>query len=144
MSEGYRIVRTEKPEWEAIGQAITSHNRDHAGDDNAQTVCFVVQGPDEEVVGGAIGVIYWDWLSVNLMWVKGELRGRGYGRRLLTMAEDEARARGARHAFLDTFSFQAPGFYKKHGYEVFGELPEFPAGHQRYFLKKDLCRSASA
>jgi hypothetical protein len=45
---------------------------------------------------------------------------------------------GGRHVFLDTFSFQAPGFYLKHGYEVFGELPGFPAGHTRFYLKKAL------
>jgi hypothetical protein len=42
------------------------------------------------------------------------------------------------HAYLDTFSFQAPDFYKKLGYEVFGELQDFPHGHQRYFMKKRL------
>ena len=53
-------------------------------------------------------------------------------------AEDEARQRGAKNAYLDTFSFQVPDFYKQHGYEVFGELPDFPPGHQRYFMKKQL------
>jgi len=72
------------------------------------------------------------------MWVKEELRGRGYGYRLLTIAEDEARHRGAKNAYLDTFSFQAPGFYKQHGNRVFGELQDFPPGHQRYFMKKEL------
>jgi len=73
-----------------------------------------------------------------LMWVKEELRGRGYGHRLLTMAEEEARQRGAKNAYLDTFGFQAPDFYKQHGYQVFGELEDFPAGHRRYFLRKQL------
>jgi ribosomal protein S18 acetylase RimI-like enzyme len=85
-----------------------------------------------------IGVTYWDWLSIDLMWIKDDLRGRGYGSRLLTLIEDAARQRGAKHAHLDTFSFQAPGFYKKHGYQVFGELPDFPSGHTRYYLVKQL------
>lgn len=46
--------------------------------------------------------------------------------------------RNARHAYLDTFSFQAPGFYQRAGYRVFGELPDFPAGHRRYFMTKEL------
>jgi N-acetylglutamate synthase-like GNAT family acetyltransferase len=54
------------------------------------------------------------------------------------MAENEARKRGAKHVFLDTFSFQAPGFYTQHGYQVFGELKDFPPRHQRYFLTKQL------
>jgi len=56
----------------------------------------------------------------------------------LAQAEDEARKRGAKKAYLDTFSFQAPEFYKKYGYKVFGELKEFPPGHQRYYLTKEL------
>jgi hypothetical protein len=57
---------------------------------------------------------------------------------LLTLAEDEARQRGAKNVYLDTFSFQAPDFYKQHGYQVFGELEDFPPGHERYFLTKKL------
>jgi len=72
------------------------------------------------------------------MWLQEEFRGLGYGRKLLSLAEDEARKRGAEYAYLDTFSFQAPDFYKKLGDEVFGELGDFPVGHQRYFLKKEL------
>jgi hypothetical protein len=52
------------------------------------------------------------------------------------MAEDEARALGCVGVWLDTFSFQARGFYERHGYEVFGTLDEFPAPHQRFFLRK--------
>jgi len=68
----------------------------------------------------------------------GRNRGRGYGHRLLTLAEEEGRKRGAEHAYLDTFSFQAPDFYKQHGYHVFGELSDFPQGHRRYYLTKQL------
>jgi N-acetylglutamate synthase-like GNAT family acetyltransferase len=56
----------------------------------------------------------------------------------LTIAEDEARQRGAKNVYLDTFSFQSPNFYKQHGYQVFGELPDFPPGYQRHFLTKQL------
>ena len=138
MNDEYRIVQADKPAWDVIGPAISEFNKEQAGEDNARSVCFVLLGPDEDVVGGVIGATYWDWLHVDLMWIKDELRGRGYGHQLLTLAEDEARRRGAKHAHLDTFSFQAPGFYEKHGYRVFGQLQGFPAGHQRYFLTKEL------
>lgn len=138
MSEDLRIVSMEEPPWAVIGGGINSYNEQQAGDDNAQHVCFVLKSPDDEVVGGVIGVVYWDWFSLDLMWMEKEYRGRGYGHRLLVQAEEEARKRGARHVHLDTFSFQAPGFYEKHGYEVFGELSDFPTGHQRYYMKKEL------
>jgi GNAT superfamily N-acetyltransferase len=141
MDDEFQIVRDEHPEesaWGIIGEGISHYNAQQVGDENAQRLCFVVKTPDQEVLGGVIGVIYWDWLYVDLMWIRDEFRGRGYGHRLMTQLEDEARRRGARHAFLDTFSFQAPGFYKKHGYGVFGQLSDFPAGHQRYFMTKEL------
>ena len=138
MVEEYQIIYVDKPEWGIIGGAITDYNKQQAGDDESQTLCFVLQSSDQEIVGGVIGVIYWDWFSLDLMWVKEELRGRGYGLHLLELAEDKAREHGAKHVHLDTFSFQAPDFYKKHGYQVFGELQDFPSGHQRYYLTKQL------
>jgi GNAT superfamily N-acetyltransferase len=101
-------------------------------------LCFVLQTTDEDIVGGIIGATYWDWFYINLMWIRDDYRSRGYGHQLLAQAEEEAKKRGAKFAHLDTFSFQAPEFYKKYGYQVFGELDHFPEGHTRYFLKKEL------
>jgi GNAT superfamily N-acetyltransferase len=138
MDEEYQIVSVDQPEWDIIGGGINAYNTRHAGDEHAKRLCFVLKGPDQAVLGGVIGITYWDWLYIDLMWIQEELRGRGFGHRLLTLAEEEARGRGAKNVYLDTFSFQAPDFYKKHGYRVFGELLDFPPGHQRYFLTKQL------
>ena len=138
MDEEYQIVSVDQPEWDIIGGGINAYNTRHAGDEHAKRLCFVLKGPDQAVLGGVIGITYWDWLYIDLMWIQEELRGRGFGHKLLTLAEEEARGRGAKNVYLDTFSFQAPDFYKKHGYRVFGELPDFPPGHQRYFLTKQL------
>ena len=51
-------------------------------------------------------------------------------------AQHEAHLRGCRHAYLDTFDFQALGFYQKLGYELFGHLDDYPPGHTKYFLQK--------
>jgi ribosomal protein S18 acetylase RimI-like enzyme len=138
MDEEYQIVELEQPEWGVIGGGISDYNTQQAGAENGQNLCFVLHGPDEEVLGGVIGQTHWDWLYISLMWIKEEFRGQGYGGRLLALAEEEARGRGAKNAYLDTFSFQAPGFYEKYGYQVFGELKDFPTGHQRFYMKKQL------
>ena len=138
MAEEYQIVKLDDPAWEVIGQGITEYNTQQAGEDQGKNLCFVLQNPDGEIVGGVIGSTYWDWLYVNLMWLREDLRGQGFGKELLSLAEEEAHQRGAMDAYLDTFSFQAPGFYQKQGYEVFGQLDDFPTGHQRFFLKKKL------
>ena len=141
MDEDYNIVYVDEPEqsaWGIIGQGISTYNEQQAGDQKFQRLCFVLHTPDNVIVGGVIGEVYWDWFHLDLLWVQDELRGHGYGQRLLTRAEDEARQRGAKNVYLDTFSFQAPDFYKQNGYQVFGELQHFPPGHHRYFLTKQL------
>jgi len=138
MEEKYEIIYVDNPAWEIIGGGITDYNTQQAGDDQGKNLCFVLRSSDQKIVGGVIGATYWDWLYINLMWITEELRGRGYGQQLLMLAEEEGRKRGAKQVYLDTFSFQAPGFYKKYGYEVFGKLHDFPPGHQRYFLTKQL------
>jgi GNAT superfamily N-acetyltransferase len=141
MNEDYQIAFVDRPEdsaWGIIGRGISQYNRQQAGEHNFQRLCFVLRTPDGEILGGVLGDMHWTWLHLDLLWVTEELRGRGYGRLLLLAIEDEARRRGASDVFLDTFSFQAPDFYKKYGYRVFGELDNFPAGHQRYFLVKHL------
>jgi N-acetylglutamate synthase-like GNAT family acetyltransferase len=141
MDEEYQIVYVDKPEeaaWGIIGRGLQNYNVQQAGDNKFQRLCFVLRAADGEIVGGVLGEVYWEWLFIDLLWIKDELRGRGYGHRLLTRAEEEARQHGAKNAYLDTFSFQAPDFYKQHGYRVFGELKDFPPGHQRYFFTKQL------
>jgi GNAT superfamily N-acetyltransferase len=141
MEEDYQIIYMGKPDrtaWDVIGGGIHSYNTEHAGDEHTEMLCFVLRGPDQELEGGLIGLTHWEWFYIELLFVKEHLRGRGYGHRILAAAEREARNRGAKRAYLDTLSFQAPAFYKKHGYEVFGELQDFPAGHQRYYLTKQL------
>jgi GNAT superfamily N-acetyltransferase len=90
------------------------------------------------VVGGIIAETYYGWCHIDLLWVREDLRGRGLGRRLMDHAEKEALSRGAKGVYLDTFSFQAPEFYTRLGYETFGMLPDFPPGHERHFMVKHL------
>jgi GNAT superfamily N-acetyltransferase len=141
MDKKIEIVYIEKPEesaWGIIGQGVHEHNMQEAGDLNFQRICFVLQTPDQEILGGVIGEIYWEWFYLDLMWIQENLRGLGYGAQLLTAVEKEAKEKGAKFVFLDTFSFQAPGFYQKYGYQLFGELANFPPGHQRFYLTKEL------
>jgi GNAT superfamily N-acetyltransferase len=90
------------------------------------------------ILGGALGDIWGGWLDLTFLWVAEPLRGRGYGRRLLEAAEEEARTQGCRGVHLSTHSFQARPFYEKLGYEIVGEVPDHPAGHSLFFLKKAL------
>jgi len=91
-----------------------------------------------EILGLVTGYTVWDWLFVDTLWVSEAQRGKNMGKALLAKAESEARKRGARHAYLYSFSFQAPGFYRKLGYRQFGQLKDFPKGHSCHWLTKAL------
>ena len=88
------------------------------------------------VRSGLRGVTALEWLFVNWLWVDAPYRKTGEGSRLMQTAEAQARASGCRGAYLDTFSFQAPGFYQKLGYREFGRIADFPAGFDRIWLMK--------
>jgi GNAT superfamily N-acetyltransferase len=98
---------------------------------------FLKDGRDA-ILGGAIGHVWGGWLDLSLLWVAEPLRGKGYGRKLLEAAEDEARSQGCGGVFLTTFSFQARPFYEHLGYEVVADIPDYPAGHTFHALKKSL------
>ena len=87
---------------------------------------------------GLIGETFGNWLSIKYLWVSSDLRRNGVGSRLLKAAEDEAKSRGAKYVFVDTFDFQAPGFYVKHGYHEVFELSEYPKTGTRHYYTKEL------
>lgn len=141
MDNAYEIVPVEKPDesfWEVVGRGIHHFNVQMAGDLQSQQVCLALRAADGKIAGGLIGKTYWNWFYIDLLFIQEGLRGQGYGHRLLTLAEAEARQRGATEVFLDTFSFQAPEFYQRHGYQVFGVLKDFPPGQARYYLTRHL------
>lgn len=141
MGEQYAIVSVDRPDdamWEVIGGGIHEYNIKQAGGSQGQRICFALYAPDQTVAGGLIGETHWGWFYIDLLFVREDLRGQGYGHRLLTLAEERARACGATHAYLDTFSFQAPEFYRHHGYEEYGTLDDFPPGHRRHWMRKEL------
>jgi len=87
-------------------------------------------------IGGLWGHTGCDWMFVQYLAVPEACRGQDLGTSLMLRAEQLARTRGCIGVWLDTFSFQTPGFYKKLGYSVFGGIEDHPVGHQRIFLNK--------
>lgn len=91
-----------------------------------------------EVLGGMVGRSSLGLLFIDLFYLPPELRRMGVGTDILRRFEDEGRKRGCTAAFLYTISFQAPDFYKKHGWEEFGRIDCKPEGTSRIFMKKSL------
>jgi GNAT superfamily N-acetyltransferase len=105
-------------------------------------VGFFLKSRRGEWLGGLTGYIWGGWLHVNFLWVSEALRGQRNGTRLMDAAEAMAKQRGAFAATLETHTHQAPEFYAKRGYTVFGRIDDYPPGHAKLFLSKRLLRDA--
>jgi GNAT superfamily N-acetyltransferase len=127
---------------ESLKQVVVDHldtyNVAVTGFSEYSPVNLFLRDARDEVMGGLLGSIWGGVLYVRIVWVSEALRGRGYGRRLLDEAERRGVERGCRHVFLDTFSFQAPGFYGKLGYRAYAKADDWPVGHAHHFFRKDL------
>jgi len=99
---------------------------------------LVVYDSGNAIIGALIADTYWGWLVIDDFWLEEAVRGKGLGRMLLNTAEQEAIVRDCRYSQLKTFSFQARGFYEKCGYQVAGELENYPPGHSLFWMVKEL------
>lgn len=123
--------------YDAIVKTLVDYNTEVAGPSGKALIALLINEPGEErPVGGLWGQFGYDWLFIELLAVPQHLRGAGYGTKLMQQAEQIARDRGATGVWLDTFSFQARGFYERLGFSVFGELPGHPKGGSRFFMSK--------
>lgn len=122
-----------------ILEPLRAYNAAKAGDGLPEKFAFSIRDETTDVVlGGLYGRILYRWLFIELLVVPEQARGQRMGSQLMEMAEDFARERNCVGIWLDTFDFQAPDFYRKHGYQAFGQLEDYPPGHQRLFFQKRL------
>jgi ribosomal protein S18 acetylase RimI-like enzyme len=132
-----KLERVQGPAKRAIMKGLYAFNTGVVGKPDYKPLTVTVKDKGA-IVGGVVGETYYGWMFVSLLWVSEKYRGKDWGKSLMEAAEKEARKRGVRQVYLDTFSFQAPGFYKKLGYREFGRLKQFPAGHDRIWMSKAL------
>ncbi len=117
-------------------QLLDASSRSLIGPAQPRLLVIPIRGNDGTLAGGFWGATMFEWLHVGLLFVPESLRGQGVGAALMATAEDEARKRGCRGAFVDTFSFQAAPFYEKLGYVRFGTLEDYPPGHSQIYFSK--------
>jgi GNAT superfamily N-acetyltransferase len=136
------VTLTDAPtaeEEHAVGSGLARFNEQQSGIRDSRPLAVVVRDPQtKQPVGGLTGRTALGLLFIDLFFLPDNLRGGGLGSRLLRLAEDEARRRGCVSAVLYTISFQAPGFYERHGYRVLGTVPCLPPGTSRVFMTKPL------
>ena len=90
----------------------------------------------------AAGMSGWTWgvaAGIGMTWVREEARGERLGATLLASFEEESRARGCTHVFVTSFTFQAPGFYERHGYREILRWTDVPMpGADDVHFRKEL------
>lgn len=135
----FRITdKIEEHDRAEIYAGLLEYNIERLEDKNPREVGIFLEDAEGKKTAGLIGETHGNWLMIKFLWVDALLRGQNIGRRLLNQAEDTARERGCKYVFLDTFSFQAPDFYKKLGYEEVFLLENYPLTGKRHYFTKNL------
>ena len=118
-----------------ILEPLAAFNDGAAGPGRCGLLAVTVRNAAGDVVGGLWGRTGYGFLFVELL-ALGPARRQGLGRKVMAEAEAEARRRGLLGMWLDTWTFQAPGFYQKLGFTECGRITEYPPGHDRIFYVK--------
>jgi ribosomal protein S18 acetylase RimI-like enzyme len=123
-----------------ILKRLREYNKKHLSEKDVDFVdedfCFTVKDEQGNILGGISGSTKMQSLFIQFLWVDESIRGKGFGQKLMEKAENFAVEKKCRMVKVDTFSFQAPDFYKILGYEVYGKIEDFPEGYNHYFLFK--------
>ncbi|WP_196138694.1 GNAT family N-acetyltransferase [Aliikangiella sp. G2MR2-5] len=131
------IINKENSEnFQTLVDGVRQFNYESAGKESSLPLSVIARCKDGNIIGGVSGRTIYKHFLIEVAWVDMSTRGTGLGKRLMFIAEEEARNRGCIAAQVDTLSFQAPGFYQKCGFDVVGEVPEIKGTPGRFFLLK--------
>ena len=133
-----RLENIDSQKSQIIGDLIRSYNLSKREVAESEPLNLYVEDEHGELMAGLVAETFGNWLEIEYLFVKDDLRGQGIGSQLLQQAESEAKKRNCRFAFVNTYQFQAPGFYQKQGYKEVFTLKDYPYTGQRQYYQKDL------
>ena len=121
----------------AVDEGLESHNYEAAPLlAEVDRLAAFARDPSGRLIGGAVGRTWGACCELLQLWVQLECRNGGVGSRLIQEFESAGRARGCRVFYLTTLSYQAPDFYRKHGYVVLAQIDGYPEGIVKYLMHK--------
>lgn len=141
MTDPFHLIVEEHPSHHDIDfleQRIIEYNYASAAASDGRGLACFVRDDAGRIVAGVSGYTWAGMAEIEFLWVDDSLRGQGVGGRLMDAVEAEARRRGCALIITSTYSFQAPEFYQRRGYEVVAKIEDCPPGHTNYWLKKTL------
>ena len=119
---------------EKVHQMLQEYNAQFMEDSGDYS--FYVE-EDSKIAAGIVASAVFDTVEIDYLCVSEEYRGHGYGEQLFNKVEKEAAAKQIKRIILNTYSFQAPAFYKKMGYKQLLKIaPAFKDYDQYYFIKE--------
>ena len=133
-----RLENTESQKAQEIGDLIRSYNRSKRETAESEPLNLYIEDEHGRLLAGLVAETFGNWLEIEYLFVKEDLRGQGIGSQLLQQAESEAKKRNCRFAFVNTYQFQAPAFYQKYGYKEVFTMKDYPYTGQRYYYQKEL------
>ena len=134
-----KIETLETPEpqlAEFLDAKIAEFNWAHWEVSERKPLAVQVKNDKGDIIAGAAGRSFGNWLMLNTLWVSDELRGQNVGSKILSQFEQAGKARGCSYCLLDTLNFQAKPFYQKHGYQVQWTMENYPKTGSRYYMTK--------
>ena len=131
------VERTVGKTKKAVLDGLIRYNKEKMGKQKYKRLAISLREKNA-IVGGIVGEVWTAVLFIQFFWLEQRLRGKGFGTKLIKAIENEARRFGATHAYVDTMSFQASGFYRTCGYKEFGSIEGYPGGVTRHWFTKTL------
>jgi len=122
--------------FDQLVSGVREYNAEIMGPEASEPLSAIARDEYGKLIGGVSGRTIYKHYMIEVVWVDRRARASGLGRKLMELAEAEARKRGCVAAQVDTLSFQGPLFYKQLGFEVIGKISGIPEGHDRLFLLK--------
>jgi ribosomal protein S18 acetylase RimI-like enzyme len=133
----YTKTDTPPEDWlRTVDEGLDRHNFAVAPLTEVRQLAAFATDAEGQVVGGAVGRTWGKCCELLQLWVAPEYRSAGVGSHLLREFEAHARGRGCSIFYLTTLSFQAPEFYRKHGYVVLAEITGYPDGIVKYLMHR--------
>jgi len=141
--QSFRIEEPSSTDVTFVEDRLYEFNAGATGINDGQLLGVFLRDDTGAIIAAATGHTWGGVCELRQVWVAEPLRKRGVGRLLMAKAEAEAIQRDCRQLLLTTHSFQAPGFYRKLGFEVVSEIADCPRGHSHLTLLKTLARPAA-
>ena len=134
----FRLENRESKKTQELGNLIRAYNQSKREPSKSEPLNIYVEDEQGNLIAGMVAETFGNWLEIEYLYVQENLRGQGLGSNILNRAEKEARERKCKYSFVNTYQFQAPDFYKKHGYEEVFALKEYPYTGERHYYTKAL------